>query len=277
LNWVDFSQPQFWIAVLQIIWINILLSGDNALVIAMACRKLPPRERFWGMVIGAGVASVLLIVFTGLVATLMTLPYLQVIGACALFWIATKLLVPEDEHAEGSVEAVEDLWRAVKIVVVADIVMSLDNVIAVAAAAKGSYTLLTLGLVISIPMVIAGSAIIMALLERFPIFIWAGAALLGWIAGGLLAGDPAIEPYLHATAVMNVDMDSAMLGAAKQMHMSSTINVVELAFGLTGALLVLAVGGSIRRKRLARAGHAAELVERPVPIEAQPAREEALS
>src|SRR5947207_12887325 len=153
-------QIAFWVAVLKIIWINILLSGDNAVVIAMACRSLPPRERLWGMVIGAGLASILLILFTAVAAKLMTLPYLKLIGSIALLWIAFRLLVPS-EADEARVEASESLWRAVKIVVVADIVMSLDNVIAVAAAANGSYILLGLGLAVSIPLVIAGSALIM--------------------------------------------------------------------------------------------------------------------
>src|SRR5215831_1111617 len=177
------ATPQFWIAVVQIIWINILLSGDNAVVIALACRELPPRERLWGMVIGAGVASVLLIAFTAIFSVLLTLPYLRLAGAIALIWIAIKLLAPQPHDEEGSTEAAHDLWRAVWIVVVADIVMSLDNVIAVAAVAKGQWVLLIIGLSISIPVVIAGSAIILWLMERFPILVWGGAAILGWFAG----------------------------------------------------------------------------------------------
>ena len=128
LGVAEFSDPRFWLAVLQIIWINILLSGDNAVVIALACRSLPPRERLWGMVIGAGVASVLLIVFTGIVATLMTLPFLKLVSAFALVWIAAKLVVPEEEGDDGKIEASESLWRAVKIVVIADIIMSLRTI-----------------------------------------------------------------------------------------------------------------------------------------------------
>src|SRR4051794_2330270 len=135
-------QPTLWLSVLQVIWINILLSGDNAVVIALACRGLPPRERMWGMIIGAGFASVLLIVFTGLISVLMTLPYLKLVSAVALLWIAIKLLAPQAHDAENTPEAAEDLWRAVRIVVIADIIMSLDNVIAVAAVAKGHYALL---------------------------------------------------------------------------------------------------------------------------------------
>ena len=186
----EFSSPAFWLSALQIVWVNILLSGDNAVVIALACRALPPRERLWGMVIGAGFAALLLIVFTGVVSKLLTLPYLMLAGSAALIWIAIKLPAPQRHDAEDTPEAVGDLWRAVRIVVIADIVMSLDNVIAVAAVAKGQYLLLTLGLAISIPMVIAGSAIILALLERFRVLVWGGAAILGWVAGGIFASDP---------------------------------------------------------------------------------------
>src|SRR5215475_2015544 len=189
------QRPAFWLAVGKIIWINVLLSGDNALVIAMACRGLHGRHRLWGMVIGAGVAVVLLIAFTGLVATLMSLPYLKLIGGLALIVIAAKLLVPEDESDE--ITAGTTLWHAVRIVVIADIIMSLDNVIAVAAAANGQLSLLVVGLAVSIPMIIAGAALIMLVLDRFPVLIWLGAMLLGWIAGEVIATDPAIEPLLH--------------------------------------------------------------------------------
>src|SRR5262249_37416253 len=153
--------------------------------IAMACRGLPPRQRLWGMILGAGVAVVLRIVFTFVVASLMTLPYLKIVGGLALFYIAAKLLVPEDQD-DGEGEAVEPLWRAVRIVAIADIIMSLDNVIAIAAAAAGNMALLVLGLAISIPLIVAGAALIMALLDRFPILVWAGAALLGWIVGEVI-------------------------------------------------------------------------------------------
>ncbi len=188
----EFSSTSFWLSVVEVIWVNILLSGDNAVVIALACRGLPSRERLWGMVIGAGFASVLLITFTSLVSVLMTLPYLRLLGSLALFWIAVKLLAPQARDDEDTPEAAEDLWRAVRIVVVADIIMSLDNVIAVAAVAKGHYVLLVMGLAVSIPIVIAGSALILALLERFPILIWGGAGVLGWVAGDIFASDPVV-------------------------------------------------------------------------------------
>ena len=200
--------PAFWLAAVQIMGINILLSGDNAVVIALAVRGLPPKERFWGMVLGAGCAAVLLILFTGIVATLMQLPYLKFAGGLALFWVAIKLVTPQHQDAEDSAEAVEDLWRAVRVVVVANLVMSLDNVIAVAAAAKGNYMLLALGLAISIPVVIAGSALFLAIIERFPIVIWGGGALLGWIAGGLLPDDPVVAAYIPESLADRLDVAS---------------------------------------------------------------------
>jgi YjbE family integral membrane protein len=177
-------------------WINILLSGDNAVVIAMACRGLPHRQRVWGMVLGAGVAVLLRIIFTGVVASLMLLPWLKIVGGLALFYIAAKLLVPEDPD-DSEVEAVEHLWRAVRIVAIADIIMSLDNVIAIAAAAQGNMALLVIGLGVSIPLIVAGAALIMALLDRYPILVWAGAALLGWIVGEVIATDPVVQGYLE--------------------------------------------------------------------------------
>lgn len=209
----ELTHPAFWLAALQIMGINILLSGDNAVVIALAVRGLPHKQRFWGMVLGAGCAAVLLILFTGIVATLMQLPYLKFAGGLALFWVAIKLVTPQPHDAEDAPEAIEDLWRAVRVVVVANLVMSLDNVIAVAAAAKGNYLLLALGLAISIPVVIAGSALFLAIIERFPIVIWGGGALLGWIAGGLLPDDPVVAAQLPADMVDKLDTMSSIAGA----------------------------------------------------------------
>ena len=232
-GWGEVGQTAFWVALLKIMWINILLSGDNAVVIAMACRGLPHRKRVWGMVLGAGVAVFLRIVFTGVVASLMLLPYLKLIGGIALFYIAAKLLVPDDPD-EDEVEAVEHLWRAVRIVAIADIIMSLDNVIAIAAAAQGNMALLVIGLAISIPLIVAGAALIMALLDRFPILVWAGAALLGWIVGEVIATDPVIQGYLEPR-----------LGA-------DGFHYITLFAALIGAILVLAVGGMWRRSKQAR-------------------------
>jgi YjbE family integral membrane protein len=209
----EIMRPTFWLAAVQIMGINILLSGDNAVVIALAVRALPPKERFWGMILGAGAAAVLLILFTGIVATLMQLPYLKLAGGIALFWVAVKLVTPQAHDAEDTPEAVDDLWRAVRVVVVANIVMSLDNVIAVAAAAKGNYFLLGLGLAVSIPVVIAGSALFLAIIERFPIVVWGGGALLGWIAGGLLPEDPIVAQYFSEATAETLDIVCGIAGA----------------------------------------------------------------
>src|SRR5256714_13335214 len=181
-GWSEMGQAAFWVALVKIMWINVLLSGDNAVVIAMACRGLPYSQRLWGMVLGAGVAVVLRILFTGVVASLMLLPFLKIVGGLALFYIAAKLLVPE-ETDEDEVEAVEHLWRAGRIVAIADIIMSLGNVIAIAAAAQGNMALLVIGLGISIPLIVARAALILALLDRLPILGLAGARPLGWVLG----------------------------------------------------------------------------------------------
>jgi YjbE family integral membrane protein len=242
----DMQQPSFWLAVGKIIWINVLLSGDNALVIAMACRGLHGRHRLWGMIIGAGIAVVLLIAFTGIVATLMSLPYLKLIGGLALVVIAAKLLVPEDENDE--IAAGTTLWHAVRIVVIADIIMSLDNVIAVAAAANGQLSLLVLGLAISIPMIIAGAALIMFVLDRFPVLVWLGALLLGWIAGGVIASDPVDQAALHQVldGQFSIEATSAILGAS---HFNISGDLMDLAASALGAIVVLIVGSIWRARK----------------------------
>ncbi|MGN6571475.1 MAG: TerC family protein [Pseudolabrys sp.] len=222
----SFSQAPFWIALGQIIWINILLSGDNAVVIALACRTLPARQRFWGIVLGAGAAVLLRVFFTVVIAQVMAIPFLKLAGGLLLVWIAVKLILPNDDHADGSVKAGDTLLRAVWLVTVADIVMSLDNVIAIAAAAESAAmridiahalfmktTLIVFGLATSVPLIIAGSAILMRLLERFPILVWAGAALLGWVAGEIIVTDAGIEAYLGRHLVEQARLWSAPIGA----------------------------------------------------------------
>ena len=207
------DDPGFWLAVLQIIWIDVLLSGDNAVVIALACRQLPPNQRVWGVAVGTLVAIGLRIVFTGLVTTLMTMPYLKLIGGVLLIWIAIKLLGGEEESDDDNIKPVANLWHAVRIIVIADAVMSLDNVIAIAMAAHGNYALLMFGLAVSIPLIMVGAALIISLLERFPIIVWGGAALLGWIAGEIIAKDPLITGHLDPGAAHTVSLVGAVLGA----------------------------------------------------------------
>ena len=212
------EQPAFWLAVLQIIWIDVLLSGDNAVVIALACRRLPPQQRIWGVVLGTVVAITLRVIFAGLVTTLMQVPYLKLVGGALLLWIAVKLLAPEENGKSNEIEAVDKLWRAIRIVAIADLVMSLDNVIAIAAVAERfeaphSYALLMFGLAVSIPLIMAGAALVMALLERFPIVVWAGAALLGWIAGEIIAKDPLFTANLDPASAHTMAIIGATLGA----------------------------------------------------------------
>ena len=243
----DMQEPSFWLAVGKIIWINVLLSGDNALVIAMACRGLHGRSRLWGMIIGAGIAVLLLIVFTGIVATLLSLPYLKLIGGIALIVIAAKLLVPEDENDE--IAAGTTLWHAVRIVVIADIIMSLDNVIAVAAAANGQLSLLVIGLAVSIPMIIAGAALIMLVLDRFPVLIWLGAMLLGWIAGDVIVSDPIDQTLFHnlLNGHITIEATSTILGAS---HFNLDGDLVDFVASGLGAIVVLIIGTIWRRRKL---------------------------
>jgi len=178
----------FLLALLQIIWINILLSGDNAVVIALACRSLPPRERKIGIMLGAGAAVGLRIIFTLMVVWLMEIPYLKLVGGVLLLWIAIKLLT--DETDEASVKESDTIWNAVRTVAIADMVMSLDNVIAIAAAAKGSTALIIFGLCLSVPLIVFGATLVITLLQRYPALVWAGAGLLGWVAGSIMVSDP---------------------------------------------------------------------------------------
>jgi YjbE family integral membrane protein len=209
--------------LVQIIWINIILSGDNAVVIAMACRGLPQDKQRAGMVLGALVAVALRIVFTVLVATLLSTPFLKIIGGCLLLWIAVKLVLGEDEDG-GSVKESDRLWHAVRTIAIADAIMSLDNVLAIAAVAKDSTTLLMLGLAISIPLIIAGAALIMALLARFPILVWAGAALLGWVAGDMLISDPWLVGRLGEALVHRLELPVAAVCAVLVVGLGYLLN-----------------------------------------------------
>ncbi|WFU44745.1 TerC family protein [Bradyrhizobium sp. CB82] len=264
----EMAEPSFWVAVGKIIWINILLSGDNALVIALACRGLKPRHQLWGMVFGAGAAVLLRIIFTGVVASLMALPYLKLVGGLALIVIAAKLLVPENED-EDDVASASHLWQAVQIVVVADIIMSLDNVIAVAAAANGSVPLLVLGLAISVPLIVAGAALIMALLSKLPILVWAGAALLGWIAGEVIATDPGVEPKLHALSdgPFGASLDSVLASLRIPPQFAHGGAGAEYLCAVLGVIVVLVIGYIWRRRSLHVA--ALEASERHAKVSAE--------
>lgn len=232
------------IAILQIIGINIILSGDNAVVIALACRSLPPRQRAIGIILGAGAAVVLRIIFTVLLQQLLGIDWVKLVGGVILFWIAVKLILSE-ETQEDDVKSGSSVWEAVKIVAIADIVMSLDNVLAIASAAEktgdGLITLgllgfavtmqlksalVILGLAISIPLVVFGSTMLLWLLDRLPVLVWAGAALLGYVAGELIVTEPILQPAL-------ADL-SAALGV--------TTKTLARIFEFGGAALVVAIG-----------------------------------
>lgn len=215
---MDVTSPEFWLALLQIIAIDILLGGDNAVVIALACRRLPPRLRnqgiFWG-VFGAIALRVVLIFFA---ITLLKVPYLKIVGALLLVWIGVKLLLPEEQGAH-EIKASDHLLGAIRTIIIADAVMSLDNVIAIAGAAKDSMILIVLGLLISVPIIVWGSKLVLMLMERYPLIITVGGALLGWIAGSMFASDVAVAGWVGSNAPWLVH-----------------------AAPVAGALLVIAVG-----------------------------------
>ena len=191
------QSTEFWIGLIKIIWINIILSGDNAVVIALAARSLPPEQQKKAIMFGSGAAVVLRIGLTVVAAKLLELSYLQIVGGILLLWVGTQLLHAEDEGDDGGSEK-SGLWVAIRTILIADLVMSLDNVIAVAAAAKGSMTLLILGLAISIPLVVFGSQLMIKLMDRFPIIIWLGAGLIGWVGGETIVSDVALKAVVEA-------------------------------------------------------------------------------
>jgi YjbE family integral membrane protein len=233
---------QFWVGLMTIIWVNIILSGDNAVVIALAARSLPPHQQKKAIFYGAGAAVLMRIALTIVAVKLLQFPYLKLIGAALLLWIAVKLLVPEEDAGDG-IESSSNLITAIKTILIADLVMSLDNVIGVAAAAKGSMVLLILGLLISIPLVIFGATVLMRLMERFPIIITLGAAILGWVSGEMAVTDPVLAEWVNenahwlhwvgpaAGAAFVVIVGKAIAARAKSKHKP----VIDLAEGEPGA------------------------------------------
>ncbi len=228
---MEFGTTHFWVAVLQIIAIDILLGGDNAVVIALACRNLPPKQRKLGIFWGVFGAIGLRVTITVFAVALLSIHYLKIVGALLLFWIGVKLVLPQDEVDEHSVNASASLLGAIKTIIIADFVMSLDNVIAVAAAAKDSKLLIVFGLLVSIPIIVWCSQIILRLMERFPVIILLGGGLLGYIAGDMFVRDPAL-----------VDWVEAHVGWLKTYHVA----------GIIGAIVVMTVGRIIAQ-RVARA------------------------
>ncbi|MGV0958941.1 MAG: TerC family protein [Limnohabitans sp.] len=205
------QSADFWIGLIKIIWINIILSGDNAVVIALAARGLPAEQQKKAIMFGSGAAVVLRIALTVVAAKLLALSFLQIVGGLLLLWIGTQLLHGDDEE-EGEGKEHAGLMTAIRTILIADLVMSLDNVIAVAAAAKGSMTLLVLGLAISIPLVIFGSQLMIKLMDRFPIIITFGAALIGWVGGETIVSDVALTSVVQANGWLH--LAGPALGAA---------------------------------------------------------------
>ena len=229
----NFLTAHFWLAVSQIIMIDILLGGDNAVVIALACRQLPKNLRLKGILWGTAGAIVLRVVLIAFALTLLQVPFLKLVGAALLLWIGVKLLVPEEE-GHSNIQGSDKLWAAVKTVIVADLVMSLDNVIAISGVAtsvgsENQMVLVIFGLLVSIPIIIWGSQLVLKLMDRFPVIITIGGLLLGWIAGTMAHSDPAVQAWLPQTTVWSY------------------------GWGVAGALIVFAIGTALKRRTLQRA------------------------
>jgi len=212
----EFLTAQFWFGLGTIVWVNVILSGDNAVVIALAARSLPERQRKQAVLWGAGAAVVLRIVLTVVAVKLLELPYLKLVGAVLLLGIAVQLLIPETASGDDDARSSSHLLGAVKTILIADLVMSVDNVLAVAAAAKGSFVLLIIGLAVSIPLVVFGATMLLGLMERFPLIVTLGAAILGWTAGEMGATDPAIAGWLRANMgwILTFDVAPAVCAVA---------------------------------------------------------------
>jgi len=239
------TSPEFWLAVGQIIMIDILLGGDNAVVIALACRKLPPNLRTRGIMWGTAGAIVLRVVLIFFALTLLKLPFLKLVGGALLLWIGIKLLLPEADDDHSNMEASDKLWGAVKTVIIADFVMSLDNVIAIAGAAEGAggshqMPLVIFGLLVSIPIIVWGSQLVIKLMDKFPIVITLGAMLLGWIAGTMLVTDPALNAWVP-------------MQPGDKPGTTEVLPQVYYALGIGGALFVLLVGKLLAARRPAEA------------------------
>jgi YjbE family integral membrane protein len=232
----ELASQAFWIGLAKIIGVNIILSGDNAVVIALAARSLPKKQQTQAVIWGSGAAIIMRVILTLFAVALLQLPWLKLIGSLLLFWIGVKLLIPEDDDKE--IQASDKLISAIKTILIADLVMSLDNVIAVAAAAGGSVVLLILGLAISIPLVIFGATLLLKLMERFPVIITIGAGLIGWVAGEMLVADSALEGSLTGLGV-SYDKGHPMVGGLS----------LEVLAGIVGVVIVVAAGTLIAKRK----------------------------
>jgi YjbE family integral membrane protein len=263
----------FWVTLAQIMMINILLSGDNAVVIALASRSLPPKQQKHAILLGSFGAIILRVLLTFFAVFLLELPFLKAVGAALLIWIGIKMLLPQDEETE--LDAHSNLWAAVKTIIIADFVMSLDNVLGVAAAAKGNVPLLIIGLVISIPLIIYGSTLVLKLMNRFPIIVTAGGGLLGWVAGEMLVTDPALKmfvdtqlpwahtggPVLATIAVVGTGKWFSWKGAAQEEPAAEEASAQPV---LAAAASVEAVDAPVAAPVNAVAGEAARSASAPI-------------
>ena len=232
----ELASQAFWLGLLKIIGVNIILSGDNAVVIALAARSLPKKQQMQAVIWGSGAAIILRVILTLFAVALLTLPWLKIVGSLLLFWIGVKLLIPEE--GDDEIEASDKLLAAIKTILIADLVMSLDNVIAVAAAAGGSVVLLILGLGISIPLVIFGATLLLKLMERFPVIITIGAGLIGWVAGEMLVADAALERWLTGLGV-SYDKGHPMVGGLS----------LEVLAGIVGVVIVVVTGTLLAKRK----------------------------
>jgi YjbE family integral membrane protein len=231
------SSARFWVELMQIMGINILLSGDNAVVIALASRSLPEAQRRMAVIGGSAAAIVLRIIFCLIIASLLQIPYLKVLGGLLLVYIGVKIVIPESDADGNGIVAKSHLWGAIQTILIADAVMSLDNVVAIAAAAHGSVLLITMGLLISIPLIVFGSQLVLGVLNRFPVLVMLGGGLLGWIAGEIIVSDPAVYtllPYDESLQAQIAEPALAVLVMAAGMALSARAraqghDVVDLA------------------------------------------------
>ncbi|MFM8702065.1 MAG: TerC family protein [Hyphomicrobiales bacterium] len=228
---MELASFQF-LPVLQILWIDLLLSGDNAIIIALACRALPPRQKRIGMVLGASVAIGLRLAFTFIVVQLLEISFIKLVGGALLIWIAVRLILDESSSDHDTIPAPEKLWHAVRTIAIADLVMSLDNVVAIAAVADGDFSLIVFGVLLSIPLIIGGSTLLLALISRYPLLVWLGAGLLGWVAGKMAVSDP----WLRTITAQE------------------TIKAVELPVSIAGVVVVLVLTWIIRGSTLRKQG-----------------------
>jgi len=224
--------PFQFLPVLQILWIDLLLSGDNAIIIALACRALPPRQKRIGMVLGASVAIGLRLAFTFIVVQLLEISFIKLVGGALLILLAVHLILDESSSEHDTIPAPEKLWHAVRTIAIADLVMSLDNVVAIAAVADGDFSLIVFGVLLSIPLIIGGSTLLLALISRYPLLVWLGAGLLGWVAGKMAVSDP----WLRTITAQE------------------TIKALELPVSIAGVVVVLVLAWIIRGSTLRKQG-----------------------